>query len=100
MQDETRKNDEVLSVPYVVYESAQTRMERTIKRLVIALIVAIALTFATNLAWLYYWNQYDYTTTEVDVDAKDGIANYIGNDGDINKGTDFSENIQKATKSK
>ena len=35
-------------VPYIVHESAQARNERTVKRLVIALIIAIALIFASN----------------------------------------------------
>lgn len=82
------------SVPFVVHESAQARNERTVKRLVIALIIAIALIFASNAIWLYAWMQYDYSsgmaTSEVNVDGKDGIANYIGNDGDINNGTGHS----------
>jgi hypothetical protein len=80
-------------VPYIVHESAQARNERAVKRLVIALIVAIALIFASNAIWLYAWMQYDYssdmTTSEVNVDGKDGIANYIGNDGDINNGSGY-----------
>jgi hypothetical protein len=78
-------------VPYIVHESAQARNERTVKRLVIALIVAIALIFASNAIWLYAWMQYDYTSEEsvVDVDANDGVANYIGNDGDIVNGADY-----------
>ena len=80
-------------VPYIVHESAQARNERTVKRLVIALIVAIALIFASNAIWLYAWMQYDYssdtTTSEINVDGKDGIANYIGNDGDINNGSGY-----------
>lgn len=74
-------------VPYIVHESAMARNERTIKRLVIALIIAIALIFASNAAWLYVWQLYDYSSetvsSDVDVDAKDGVANYIGNDGRI-----------------
>ena len=81
------------SVPFVVHESAMARNERTVKRLVIALIAAIVLIFASNAAWLYVWCQYDYssdmTTSEINVDGKDGIANYIGNDGDINNGTGY-----------
>lgn len=69
------------------------RNERAVKRLVIALIVAIALIFASNAIWLYAWMQYDYssdmTTSEINVDGKDGIANYIGNDGDINNGSGY-----------
>lgn len=79
------------NVPYIVYESAQTRLERVNKGLIIALIISVVLIFASNMAWLYFWNQYEYTTDEttIDVDAKDGVANYIGNDGDINNGSDF-----------
>ena len=80
-------------VPYIVHESAQARNERTVKRLVIALIAAIVLIFASNAIWLYAWMQYDYsndmTTSEINVDGKDGIANYIGNDGDINNGSGY-----------
>lgn len=91
---------EVVQMPFVVHESGMTRMERIVKRLVIALIASILLTFASNALWLYAWMQYDYsssattTTTEtstVTVDGKDGVANYIGNDGDISNGTNNSE---------
>lgn len=86
--------DDKNSVPYIVYEGEQARHERTVKRLVVALVVAILLLFATNAMWLWAWMQYDYvgeevTTVErmVDVDAQDGIANYIGNNGDIINGS-------------
>ena len=85
------KRKTVDPVPYIVHESAMARNERTIKRLVVALIVAVALLFAGNAAWLYAWMQYDYMSEEseiVTVDGKDGIANYIGNDGDIVNGSD------------
>lgn len=89
--------EEKNSVPYIVYEGEQARHERTVKRLVITLIITIMLLFATNALWLNAWMQYDYvgqeTLTEahtVDVDAKDGIANYIGNNGDIVNGADNS----------
>ena len=78
------------NVPYIVYESAQARSERHIRRLVIALVIAIVLIFASNAAWLYCWMQYDYTseTTEtITVDGKDGIANYADNGGSVINGT-------------
>lgn len=81
-------------VPYIVYEGEQARHERIIKRLIIALLICIGLIFASNMAWLYAWNQFEYIATEEDVtvDAKDGIANYIGNDGRIvNNGEDSGE---------
>lgn len=78
------------NIPYLVYESAQARSERTIKRLILALIIATTLIFASNLAWIYVCGQYDYSSeeTKIDVKADKGIANYIGNDGDITNGTD------------
>lgn len=72
-------------VPYIVHEGTMARIERQSKRMFIALIVCIVLLFASNALWLYAWMQYDYigetstTTSTVDVNAKDGVANYIGN---------------------
>lgn len=85
--------EEKTSVPYIVYESEQARSERHIKRLIIALMIAVALIFTSNALWLYAWMQYDYigeevTTHTVDVDAEDGVANYIGNNGNIVNGKD------------
>lgn len=65
-------------VPYIVHESAMARNERTIKRLVIALIVSIILLFSANVAWLWAWMQYDYESTET-VYTQDGEGlNIIG----------------------
>lgn len=78
------------TVPYLAYEATQARHERSSKRLVIALIITVALMFATNAIWLYAWMQYDYegtaTETRVDVDSRTGPANYIGDNGVINNG--------------
>lgn len=75
------------SVPYIVHESSMARMERQIKRLWIAVIVAVALLFSSGAIFTYAWLQYDYSSEEiVTVDGKDGIANYTGNDGDIVNG--------------
>lgn len=86
--------NDVVTVPYIVYESEQARSERHIKRFVIAVITAVAMLFISNFIWLYAWCQYDYVneTTTVSVEGDgDGdanyigdYANYIGNDGDIN----------------
>lgn len=86
-------------VPYAAYEGLQVRHERTVKRLIIAIIIIAIMMFASNMAWLYAWQSYDYESEEtaVIVDSKDGgNANYIGNDGDITNGKDSGS--YKATK--
>ena len=68
------------SVPYIVYESALARSERHLKRLVIALVIAIVLIFASNAAWLWAWVQYDYSGEET-VYTQDGEGiNIIGDE--------------------
>ena len=77
------------NVPYIVHETAMARNERNVKRMIVAVITAIALLFASNALWLYAWMQYDYSSEEVIIDSQDGgTANYIGNDGDIINGED------------
>jgi hypothetical protein len=74
-------------VPYIAHESAMARMERTIKRLWIALILVICLLVATNGAWLWYESQWEVVeTTEITQENDGGYNNYIGNDGDIYNG--------------
>ena len=74
------------SVPYIVHESSMARMERQIKRIWIAVIVAVCLLFASNAGWLYAWMQYDYESYEITADG-DSNANYIGQDGNIYNGS-------------
>ena len=76
------------NVPFIVHEGCMVRMERTIRRLMVALVVAIMAVFMSNLMWLYAWMQYDYVGEEstVTVDTGNGPANYIGNDWEVNHG--------------
>lgn len=90
--DATEK--EMKDVPFYAYEYTMARFERTIKRLVTALIISIVLMFLTNAIWVYEWNQYDYT--DVTVDSNDGgNANYIGVSGVINNGEGNSKEAGK-----
>ena len=68
-------------VSYIVYEGAQARNERLTKRLIVALIVSVVFLFISNLIWLFMWSKQDFVKAE-----GGGIANYIGNDGDIYNG--------------
>lgn len=86
-------------VPYIVYEATQARNERTVRRLIVVVIIAITLLFVSNAIWLWAWSSYDYASSENSVDLSTdggGDANFIGNDGVINngKGESSAENTQ------
>lgn len=68
-------------IPFIAFESATARQERTIKRLWILCLVLIIALLGTNAGWIYYENQFeDVVVTQ---ENADGYNNYIGNDGDI-----------------
>lgn len=97
--------EEQMTVPYIVHESAMARSERHIKRLVIALIVSVVMIVASNLAWLYVWNSYEYVGESESVSVNgDGTANYVGNDGDItngiNQGSEENQILQEEERTK
>lgn len=74
-----------VSVPFIAHEAAMSRVEKHIKRLWIALIIAVIAIAATNIAWIVYISQYDFESYELVTDGG-GNANFIGNDGDIYNG--------------
>lgn len=49
------------------------------------IIILIAGLIISNGVWIWYINQYDFSTETTTLDG-DGINNYIGNDGEINNG--------------
>ena len=68
-------------IPYIAFESATSRQERTIKRLWILCLVLIIALLGTNAGWIYWESQWeDVVVTQ---ENADGYNNYIGNDGDI-----------------
>ena len=76
------------NVPYIVYESEAARHERTVKRLLQVIIILIVMLVVSNLAWLWVWNQYDFSSESYTIENEDGNANYLesGMDGVINNG--------------
>lgn len=68
-------------VPYIVHEGTMARMERTVKRLWITIILLIAMLVATNGAWLYFDSQYvDEVTQTVAQEADSGTNTFAGGD--------------------
>ena len=84
-------------VPYIVYESEAARHERTVKRLITALLIAILLIVGSNLAWLYVFNQYDISSEEYVVESgAEGNSNMLqaGMNGVINNGIEDSSKAE------
>ena len=71
------------NVPYIVHEASMARMERNIKRLWIAVIVAVCLLFASNAGCLYAWCQYDYSSEETIYQQDGEETNIIGYSNEV-----------------
>jgi hypothetical protein len=73
--------DDNKMIPYIAFESATSRQERTIRRVWILCIILIIALIGTNAGWIYWESQWeDVVVTQ---ENADGYNNYIGNDGDI-----------------
>lgn len=79
-------------IPYIAYEGALARNERTAKRLIVSLIICILLLVISNLAWLYALSNFEYvdeaTTTTVTQDGKG--QNVYGDNNRVNDGAENS----------
>lgn len=73
-------DNEQMTVPYIVFEGSMARSERHIKRLVIALIIAVVMIAVTNIAWLYVWNSYEYVGDSTSYSQDGEGVNIMGND--------------------
>lgn len=72
------------AVPFVVHEADMARMERTVKRLWILLLVLVVLLVCSNAAWIYYESQWEVVQeTEIEQDTDGGGNNYVVG-GDFN----------------
>lgn len=91
------ENNENIVMSRIAFERMQAKDERNDRWRNIIIIILIVLLAATNGAWLYAWNQYDYSSTQTEVNTDNGTANYIGRDGDINNGTNSSKDKNEDT---
>lgn len=84
------EHKQVANVPFVVYESAMARMERTIKRLWIVVLLLVVLLVGSNIVWIVYENSFEDVVVEQEVDTGDGDA-FVAGVGDVNYGTSKTE---------
>lgn len=77
---------EVVSVPYAAFESTNIRNQKTIRGLIITLIVAVVMMFAEVGVFVWLWSQYDYAEVQVEADqsnADSNTVNVVNGDGTI-----------------
>lgn len=83
MEKHIRPENKPENVPYIVHEAEMARQERHIRRLWIALIVAICACVAITGGFLWYLNQYDFTSYEQDGQGVNIIGDGNGVDYDV-----------------
>ncbi len=67
--------DDNKMIPYIAFESATSRQERTIKRLWILCLVLIIALLGTNAGWIYYESSFEdvVVTQEATADGSSDI---------------------------
>ena len=73
--------DRRTEVPFIVHESDMARLERTIKRLWILLILMLVVIVGGTIAWVVYEKQYEDVVITTEQEADNGSTNYaVGGD--------------------
>lgn len=86
------------NVPYIVYEAEQMRSLARERRHWYGHAAALVVIVLIVAGFLWYLSQYDYVSNEdVTVDGQNGVANYIGKDGDIYNGENYGAPHPDAT---
>lgn len=88
-------HDEKLVVPFIAYESEMARHERTVKRMIVSLVLTVLLLVISNVCWLYALSGFEYvdeTTTTVQQDGEG--QNVYGDGNNVNNG---AKNSSKKT---
>lgn len=69
-----------------ILESVSARLERTIKRLWVLCIILLLSLIISNACWIYYESQWQYVTTETEIEqdvkqeTEGGDNSFIGGD--------------------
>lgn len=86
-------------IPYLSHEGDMVRMERSNRRLWIALLVVIVLFVASNVFWIWRDSQFEDVVVEQDVETDDGTA-IVNGVGDMYYGTSETNNENPQEKSR
>ena len=79
------------NISLIMLESAMMHLQQANKRLARITICAIILMCFMFGFFVYLFTAFEITTEDIAIDAGNGNANYIGNDGEIVNGSDTCE---------
>lgn len=73
----------------LAYELLQESKKKSQRDYIVILVLVIAL-FLSNIGWLIFFNQFEFTGNTTTLDSGNGIATFLENSesGDINYGKD------------
>lgn len=78
MKDNKTETVSTDSVPFIVFESEMTRLERVIDKLWVLLLIVFAALVISNVCWIYYESQYIDEVTETVETSTEGGGNAYG----------------------
>lgn len=81
-------------IPYVAFESAQIRLERTNRRLFILCVILALMLLVTNGCWIYYEQQFEDVVVTQDVKSDGDSDMQLQNIGGDYYGGDTKANDQ------
>jgi len=85
--------NDLLSIPYVVYEQEKEYQRRLNFKFFVIIIVLIVALIGSNIGWIIYESQFETVTEtteeyQYDVEQDTGSNYFIGHDGDIINGAE------------
>ena len=69
-------------LPFAVFEKTIETYSKTVRGLIMALCLIVALLLISNAVWIYMWSKLDFSDSHTVVN-KGGVSNVIGQDGQI-----------------
>ena len=79
IDDNKRAIDELKNYTFNAFESAITRYEKIIHRLIVVVVLSLIMLFVSNAVWIYAWKQLDFADNTV-INNTEGTTSFVGGD--------------------
>lgn len=79
IHDNKRAIDELKNYTFNAFESAITRYEKIIHRLIVVVVLSLVMLFISNAVWIYAWKQLDFADSTI-INNTEGTTSFVGGD--------------------